>query len=150
MPHTKDHLVLRLHKRLLFGLASPPLQMSANVVGFFFNAFLLEVAKIHPFHCSLILLVGRVWDALTDPIVGYLVSQTHTRYGRCRPWLLVSTPLGVTVFFFLWYTPTIATVSARFFYYFVLYLLFNTFITVSEFFKYVFKSSAAIKLEGIT
>jgi GPH family glycoside/pentoside/hexuronide:cation symporter len=35
-----------------------------------------------------ILLLSRVWDAVVDPVAGFLSDRTHTRFGRRRPWLL--------------------------------------------------------------
>ena len=34
----------------------------------------------------IIVLLGRVWDGVTDPIVGYLCSRTKTKLGQFRPW----------------------------------------------------------------
>ena len=42
---------------------------------------------------GLILLVARVLDVFTDPIIGTLGDRTHTRFGRRRPWVLASIPL---------------------------------------------------------
>ncbi len=42
-------------------------------------------------------LVGRVWDAVTDPVVGYLTQKTHTRWGRFRPWYGVLAEYNVCV-----------------------------------------------------
>src|SRR3982750_1614493 len=36
---------------------------------------------------GLIFLVGRLWDALLDPLVGTLSDRTRTRFGRRRPWI---------------------------------------------------------------
>ena len=36
-----------------------------------------------------------VWDAFNDPIAGYLSDRTRTRWGRRKPWLLVSVPVFV-------------------------------------------------------
>ena len=36
-----------------------------------------------------------VWDAFNDPILGYLSDRTRTRWGRRKPWLLVSVPVFV-------------------------------------------------------
>jgi Na+/melibiose symporter-like transporter len=35
---------------------------------------------------SFILLFAKVWDGLSDPVVGYLVSKTKLRWGRLRAW----------------------------------------------------------------
>jgi len=53
-----------------------------------------------------ILFFGRaVWDAVADPIAGYLSDRTNTRFGRRRPWLIGSiVPLSVT-FVLLWSPP---------------------------------------------
>ena len=34
----------------------------------------------------IIVLLGRVWDGITDPIVGYLCGRTKTKLGQFRPW----------------------------------------------------------------
>jgi Na+/melibiose symporter-like transporter len=53
-----------------------------------------------------ILLFGRgIWDAVADPIAGYLSDRTNTRLGRRRPWMLASAlPLGLA-FVLLWAAP---------------------------------------------
>lgn len=39
------------------------------------------------FYASIILFVGRAWDGITDPTVGFLVSRSPwTRFGRMLPW----------------------------------------------------------------
>jgi GPH family glycoside/pentoside/hexuronide:cation symporter len=44
---------------------------------------------------GLILLGARVWDVVTDPLIGILSDRFHTRFGRRRPWLLAGAPLMV-------------------------------------------------------
>ncbi len=43
--------------------------------------------QLDPFYASIILFVGRAWDAITDPTVGFLISRSPwTRFGRMMPW----------------------------------------------------------------
>jgi len=43
-----------------------------------------------------LLLVGRLWDAFFDPMMGVLADRTNTRWGKFRPWVLwTSIPWGV-------------------------------------------------------
>lgn len=43
--------------------------------------------QIDAFYASIILFVGRAWDGITDPTVGFLVSRSPwTRFGRMLPW----------------------------------------------------------------
>jgi Na+/melibiose symporter-like transporter len=44
------------------------------------------------------LLVGRLWDAFFDPMMGVLADRTHTRWGKFRPWILwTAVPWGVVM-----------------------------------------------------
>ncbi|MBN2224785.1 MAG: MFS transporter [Deltaproteobacteria bacterium] len=43
------------------------------------------------------LLIGKLWDAVIDPVIGYLSDRTRTRMGRRRPWLLFAAlPFAIT------------------------------------------------------
>lgn len=45
-----------------------------------------------------LLLVGRLWDAFFDPLMGIIADRTNTRWGKFRPWLLwTSVPWGVAM-----------------------------------------------------
>lgn len=58
------------------------------------------------FWLGAILLIPRLWDAISDPIVGYLSDNTQTAWGRRRPFILVG---GITVavsFVAMWWVPS--------------------------------------------
>ena len=38
---------------------------------------------------AIVNVVYAIWDAVNDPLVGYLADNTRTRWGRRRPWLLI-------------------------------------------------------------
>ena len=38
--------------------------------------------------CSVIVTIARVWDAINDPMMGTIVDKTHTKWGKCKPYLL--------------------------------------------------------------
>src|SRR6476620_7594270 len=45
-----------------------------------------------------LLLVGRLWDAFFDPMMGVLADRTSTRFGKFRPWVLwTALPWGVVM-----------------------------------------------------
>ncbi|PAA58137.1 hypothetical protein BOX15_Mlig024288g1 [Macrostomum lignano] len=117
-------------RRVLYGLAAPPSAMCGNILGFLMSVYLLEVAKLTPGLVLTITFTGRFWDAVSDPIVGYLVSRTRTRFGKCRPWVLGSAPFCGLAFFLFFNTPSWQSLYARFAYYFIVYLGFCTFLTM--------------------
>ena len=46
--------------------------------------------------------IYAIWDAFNDPIAGYLSDRTRTRWGRRKPWLVVSVPvfIAASILFF--------------------------------------------------
>ena len=41
---------------------------------------------------SLIMVIARVWDAINDPMMGFIVDRTKSRWGKFRPWLMFAPP----------------------------------------------------------
>ncbi|XP_064605389.1 sodium-dependent lysophosphatidylcholine symporter 1-like isoform X1 [Liolophura sinensis] len=115
---------LPVWRKVCFAVGGAPYQITNTVINFFINIFLLEVAQIRPLYVSIIVFVGKVWDAITDPVCGYFVNRTDSRLGKLRPWILFSTPFACTAYFFLWYVPDISE-EGKLGYYFVMYCLFQ-------------------------
>lgn len=115
---------LPVWRKICFAIGGVPYQMTNAVVSFFFSIFLLEVAEIRPTYASIIVFGGRVWDAFTDPMCGFLVSRTNTRFGKFRPWILFSAPFACITYFLLWYVPDFSE-EGKLGWYFVFYCLFQ-------------------------
>lgn len=65
------------------------------LVGLYLMKFATDVLLIAPAAMSAIFGLSRVWDAVSDPIAGYLSDRTGHRAGRRRPWLFASAiPIG--------------------------------------------------------
>ena len=48
---------------------------------------------------GLVILVTRLWDFITDPLVGWLSDKTRTRFGRRIPWMVISwVPLALATY----------------------------------------------------
>ncbi|MEM8782843.1 MAG: MFS transporter [Planctomycetota bacterium] len=63
--------------------------------------------KMNPGWIGLILLIYRLWDAVTDPIMGSISDNTRTRWGRRRPYLLIGGLLTGLTFPLLWWIPDV-------------------------------------------
>ena len=67
---------------------------------FFTNVFGLSFAD-----AAVLMLVARMFDVVTDPLMGSLADRTQIRFGTYRPWLIYgAVPFGL-VFALLLYTP---------------------------------------------
>jgi GPH family glycoside/pentoside/hexuronide:cation symporter len=71
----------------------------------FYAIFLTDVVGLDARLASFAALVGIVWDAVNDPLVGILTDRMRSRWGRRRPFLLFfSIPFGAS-FLLLWWAP---------------------------------------------
>ncbi len=84
---------------------------------FFTNVFGLTVADT-----ATLMLIARMFDVVTDPLMGSLADRTQSRWGTYRPWLIIGAiPLGL-IFALLLYTPDFGITGKRIYAY-TLYLL---------------------------
>ena len=52
-----------------------------------------------------IMFVVRIFDVITDPLMGYISDHTRTRFGRRRPWILAATPIMMLSIYMLFMPP---------------------------------------------
>lgn len=84
---------------------------------FFTNVFGLTFAD-----AAALMLIARLFDVVTDPIMGSLADRTQSRWGTYRPWLIFGAiPFGL-IFALLLFTPDLGPAGKRVYAY-VLYLL---------------------------
>ena len=101
-----------------------------TVIPFWYLYFLTDIAKLDPALAGLSLLIGKIWDAINDPLVGILSDRTRTRWGRRRPYLLFGAiPYGLT-FALLWIVPPIQNQFLLCLYFALMYMLFDTAFTL--------------------
>ncbi len=120
---------LPLSMKLAFGAGDLGPAIATSIASFFQLFFLTTVAGLRPAAAGTLLLVVKIWDAVNDPVMGWLTDKTVSKHGRRRPWLLYGAlPFGL--FFFLqWIVPPFSD-TGKFVYYLVIALLFDTVFTV--------------------
>ena len=93
---------------------------------FFTNVFGLTVADT-----ATLMLIARMFDVVTDPLMGSLADRTQSRWGTHRPWLIFgAVPLGV-IFALLLYTPEFGPVGKRIWAYSLYLLMMATYTAVN-------------------
>ena len=78
----------------LFNIAGQLMGLIGNI-GLGLSAFWLGVIMIFP----------RLWDAVSDPVMGHLSDNTRTRWGRRRPYIFVGGLLVAISFAGMWWVP---------------------------------------------
>ncbi|KUK14813.1 MAG: Sugar (Glycoside-Pentoside-Hexuronide) transporter, partial [Petrotoga mobilis] len=101
-----------------------------NIINFFYAIFLTDVIGLKMQYIAPILLIGRIWDAVTDPLMGFITDNTRTKFGRRRPYLLAGTFLVFISFFTLWYPASFPNQLGKFIYALIAYLTFTTVYTM--------------------
>jgi GPH family glycoside/pentoside/hexuronide:cation symporter len=75
------------------------------LTGMYLLKFSTDVLGIAPGVMGVIFLISRVWDAVSDPLAGFLSDRTRSRLGRRRPWMIAGAlPVGL-VFYATWAPP---------------------------------------------
>ncbi len=117
---------LTFAEKLAYGAGDLGPAMTANLLTFYQLIFFTDVVGMPAGLASLVLVIGKVWDAVNDPIVGVLSDRTKSdKWGRRYPWMLWGAiPFGLT-FVLQWVNPGLDHM-ALFWFYVVMGVLFNT------------------------
>ncbi|MBU8913438.1 MAG: MFS transporter [Spirochaetales bacterium] len=112
--------------KLGFGVADLGGNLFFTIGGFYFLNFLTESLGLAAGLAGTALMIGKIWDAVTDPAVGYISDRTHTRWGRRRPYMAVGA-VFLLIFMILMFTnPRIQSDRLLFVWVVVVYCLLNT------------------------
>ena len=76
------------------------------LIGLYVMKFSTDVLLISPLVMGLIFSASRIWDAISDPLVGYLSDRTRSRYGRRRTWMAASVVPIAGAFVMIFAPPT--------------------------------------------
>lgn len=94
-----------------------------------FMFFLLTAFGMDPFLAGLLGGLPRLFDAITDPIMGFISDNTKSRYGRRRPYIFVGAIVSGVLFALLWQLDAENSQMYNFWYFLgfsLLYLIGNT------------------------
>ncbi len=98
-------------------------------IGIHMNIFYSDIVGVPLGLIAVGIAVARAFDAITDPLMGWLTDLTKTRWGRRIPWMAVGAPLCAVSFIFLFSPPEMLTgLNAGIWFgaTFALYFLFHT------------------------
>ncbi len=90
----------------------------------FFSFFLLTAFGIDPLLSGLLSGLPRIFDALTDPIMGFVSDNTKSKYGRRRPYIFVGAILSGIFFILLWNMDDANGSTYNFWYFLIFSLVF--------------------------
>ncbi len=121
--HRSDKLPTRL--KLLYSTGDLSVSIPLAILMFFQMYFLTDVAGLRPDYAGWAVGIGKIWDAVNDPLFGLFSDRIRTRWGRRRVLLLFgAVPLGLS-FMLMWVVPPLGPLGLTV-YYAATFIFFDT------------------------
>lgn len=118
-------------EKLCFGVGAIGKDAVCNLVAAFLMVYLTDTLYLAPAFVGTLFFAARIWDAINDPIMGMVVDNTHTRFGKFRIWLIVGTLLNSVAFVLLFYSFHLSG-RALYIYVTVMYILYGMTYTIMD------------------
>jgi len=97
---------MKARTKWLYGLGDVGNATVNSAIQFFLMKFYTDAALILPALVGNALLIGKIWDAVNDPLFGWLTDRTKSRLGKRRVFMLFGAiPLGLSIAL-LWFVPS--------------------------------------------
>lgn len=114
-----------------FGLGDFAFNLFFQGVTLFLLYFYTDILKINATQAGTIFLIATIWDAVSDPMMGYFAGKTRSRFGRYRIYLLLApVPLGIC-YTLLFFQPNFTGLSLIIWVTFI-QILYRTFFTIGN------------------
>lgn len=123
---------LKFSTKLAYGFGAVAFGVKNNGFDYFLLIFYSQVMGVDAPLVGLALLIALLFDAFSDPVVGYLSDNTHSRWGRRHPWMYASALPVAICYFLLWAPPAGLTGNELFPYVLLLSILIRVLITLFE------------------
>jgi GPH family glycoside/pentoside/hexuronide:cation symporter len=98
------------------------------MVALYLLYFYTDVMGLTPAQAGLVFFIASMWDAVSDPVMGWLIEKTRTRWGKYRPYLLLAAVPFAASFAAIFYVPDL-TGTNLFVWALILHIVFRTFYT---------------------
>lgn len=124
--YTERMDTISLWEKIAYGGGDTACNVVMGILGSLLALFYTDYAGISAAIVGAVMLISRVFDGVSDIIMGVLVEKTHTKWGKARPWILwMAVPYALaTVALFC--VPAHTTSGVQFLYIFVTYNLVTT------------------------
>ena len=124
-PTASAYTKAKLSEKIGYGLGDMSSSMFWKIFSYYLPIFYSDVFGLKPAHAAFLLLITKLYDAVSDPVMGIIADRTHSKWGKYRPYLLwIAIPFAL-VGIMSFYTPN-AGYTFKHIYAYVTYILMMT------------------------
>ncbi len=116
-------------QKLAFGSGHLANQLFPAALGVFMIVLVLSL-KMNPFLAGVLAALPRIFDAVTDPIMGYISDNTRSKWGRRKPYIFIGSIITGLTFMLMWQLYPENSQTYNFFYFLFFSLIFYTGYTI--------------------
>lgn len=121
---TKEHR-LGIFEKVSYGFGDCAANVYVAMAGTFLTAFYTDTVGIGVAAIGTMMLLARIFDGVTDLVMGAIVDKTKSKYGKARPWVLWSAPFMCIGLILLFTVPGSLSVGGKLAYAYVTYIFMN-------------------------
>jgi GPH family glycoside/pentoside/hexuronide:cation symporter len=128
---TKDNMrVYSIKDKLIWGLANFGTSIIQGVFATTTVYFYHNTLNLDPFYISIAAVIFAIWNALNDPIFGYISDKTRTKLGRRIPFMRFTAPFLAITFIIFWLVPVDLPQLSIFLWMIIMMCLYDTCFTI--------------------
>lgn len=118
--------------KLSFGIGALGKDYACAIIYLFLMYYLTDVALLNPAFVGGLFLFARLWDAINDPMMGMIVDNTRSKWGKFRPWIMIGTVLNAVVLILMFFKPEFSKENSLYIYVAIVYILWGMTYTVMD------------------
>lgn len=84
-----------------YGLGAVGLDLSYGMFYTWLSIYLTDILQLNIVFLLVLAPLARIWDGINDPMMGSIVDNTKTKFGKYRPWVIIGAVANAVVLFFL-------------------------------------------------
>ncbi|WP_122638211.1 melibiose:sodium transporter MelB [Romboutsia sp. Marseille-P6047] len=122
---------LTFKEKYSYGIGALGKDLVYAIVSTYLMIYFTDVVGLKPAFVGTLFLAARLWDTINDPMMGMIVDNTRTKWGKFRPWIFIGTVLNAVVLVFLFRKPDLEGTSL-YVYFSVMYILWGMTYTIMD------------------
>lgn len=91
--------------KVWYGTGAIGLDLSYGMFNGRLSRYLTDILGLKPEFLLGLTAAARIWDGINDPMMGSIVDNTNTKFGRYRPWVVIGSAMNAVILFLLFFNP---------------------------------------------